>query len=107
MGDLSDFERGQFVGASLAGAFVTKTTTLLGVLRVTVSKVMLAAYTSHGNTTSVKRNSGRKSTLTERDCHTLRRIVLKNYTTTAVHELADTVGISYEYGVCQEISTEN
>jgi hypothetical protein len=33
MGDLSDFERGQIVGARLAGASVTKTTTLLGVPR--------------------------------------------------------------------------
>jgi hypothetical protein len=44
---------------------VIKTATLLGVLRVTVSKVM-SAYTNHGKTTSAKRNSGRKSTLTER-----------------------------------------
>jgi preprotein translocase subunit SecG len=83
-GDLFDFERGQIVGANLAGAFVTKTTTLLGVLRVTVSKVMSAAYMSHGKTTSVKKNGGRKSTLTERDCHTLRKIVSKNHATTAV-----------------------
>jgi hypothetical protein len=49
---------------------------------------MLAAYTSHGKTTSVKRNNGRKSTLAERDCHKLRRIVLKNCTTSAVYVIA-------------------
>jgi hypothetical protein len=40
MGDLSDSERGEIVGACLAWAFVTKTATLLGVSRETVSKVM-------------------------------------------------------------------
>jgi transposase len=64
MGDLSDFERGQIVGARLAGASVIETATLLGISRATVSKVM-SAYTNHGKTTSAKRNSGRKSTLTE------------------------------------------
>jgi hypothetical protein len=71
MGDLSDFERGQIVGACLAGASVTKPSTLLDVLRATVSKVMLA-HTNYGKTTSAQRNSGRKSTLTERDSCTLR-----------------------------------
>jgi predicted transcriptional regulator len=65
MGDLSDFERGQTVGAQLAGASVTKTATVLGVLRATVSKVM-SAYMNHEKTTSVKRTSGQKSTLTSR-----------------------------------------
>jgi IS30 family transposase len=57
MGDLSDFERGQIVGARLAGASVTEIATLLGVMKATVSKVTLA-YTNHGKTTSAKRNSG-------------------------------------------------
>jgi hypothetical protein len=34
-------------------------------------------------------NSGWKSTLTERDCHAFRRIILKNHTTTAAQMSAD------------------
>jgi hypothetical protein len=71
MGASSDFERGQIGGAHLAGASVTKTATLFCVLRVKISKVMQHL----GKTTSVKRNSGQKSTLTERGHHTFRRIV--------------------------------
>jgi hypothetical protein len=82
MGDLSDFEKGQIVGERLAGAFVIKSATLLGVPTATVSKVM-SAYTNHGKTTSAKRNSVQKSTLTERDRRILRRIVSKNHRTTA------------------------
>jgi IS30 family transposase len=58
MGDLSNFEREQIVGARLAGASVIKTATLLGVLKATVSNML--------------RNGGRKSTLRERDHSTLR-----------------------------------
>jgi hypothetical protein len=49
-----------------------KPSTLLGVSRATVSKVM-SAYTNHGKTSSAKWNSGWKSILTERDRRTLRR----------------------------------
>jgi transposase len=53
---------------------VTKTATLIGVSRATVSEVM-SAYTNRGKATSAKRNGGRKLTVTERDRRILRRIV--------------------------------
>jgi len=53
MGDLSDFQSRQIVGAGLAGASVTKTATVLGVSRTTVSKSM-TAYTNHGKTPSAR-----------------------------------------------------
>jgi hypothetical protein len=71
MGDLSDFERGQIVGARLTGTSVTKTATLLRVSTAKISKV-ISAYTNHVKTTSAKRNSRRKSTLTERDRRVLK-----------------------------------
>jgi predicted pyridoxine 5'-phosphate oxidase superfamily flavin-nucleotide-binding protein len=83
---LSDFETGQIVGVHLAGASGTKTTTL-GVLRVTVSKVMLV-YTNLGKTTA-KRNSGQKSALIERDRRTSRRVVSKNHRTTLAQVTAE------------------
>jgi transposase len=78
MEDLSDFEGGQIVGARLAGASVTKTATLFGASRATVSKVV-SAYTNHGKTASARQNSERKSTLTETDRRALRGTVSKNH----------------------------
>ena len=88
MGDLSGFQRGQIVGAHLAGASVTKTATLLGVSTAAVSKVMMT-YTNHSRTSSAKRNSGRKPKLSEMDCHTLKRTVSINRTSTAAKLTAE------------------
>jgi predicted transcriptional regulator len=75
MGDLSDLERGQIVGACLARASVIKTATLLGVSRATVSKIM-SACTNHGKINISKEeqwmkiNTDRKKlTYTENESH--------------------------------------
>jgi predicted transcriptional regulator len=74
-GILARFERGQIVDARLAGASVTKTATLLGVSRTTVSKVYDSdAHESwEGNISEeeqwAKINIDRKrSSYTEQDC---------------------------------------
>jgi hypothetical protein len=83
VGDLSDFERGQMVGARIVGASVTKTVPLFGVSKATVSKVM-SAYTNRE-----RRNSRLKSMLTGRYHSTMRRIALKNHRTTAADVTAE------------------
>jgi transposase len=67
---------------------VIKAATLLGASRATVSKIK-SSYVNHRKTSSTKRNNGRKSTLTERDRRTLRRIVSKNHTTNAAQVAAE------------------
>jgi predicted transcriptional regulator len=56
---LSGFERGQIIGAHLAGASVTKTATLLEVSQAAVSKVILA-YTYHVKTAQQRGTVGEK-----------------------------------------------
>jgi hypothetical protein len=60
MGDLSDFERGEIVGApsTLSGRRVESDATI---------PEIMSANTNQGKKTSVKRSSWRKSTLTETD----------------------------------------
>jgi predicted transcriptional regulator len=76
MGDLSNFQFRQNVGERLAAASVTKTATLLGISRASVSEVMMA-NTYHAKTSSAKRNSGRKPKLSDRDRRALKKIVSK------------------------------
>jgi hypothetical protein len=47
MGDLSNFQRGQTVGARLAGSICNKMASLLGVSRAAVPKAV-TAHTNHG-----------------------------------------------------------
>jgi len=87
-GRLFRFQRGQIVGAHLAGASVTEMAALLGVSRAAVSKVMMT-HTNHGKTSSAKRNSGQKQKLSERYCCTLKRIVTINHRSTAANVKAE------------------
>ncbi|XP_073410924.1 cytosolic arginine sensor for mTORC1 subunit 1 isoform X1 [Dendrobates tinctorius] len=82
MTDLSDFQRGQIVGARMAGASVAESAQMLGVARGTVSKVM-TAFEREGKMSAAKHRSGRKSKLTERDHRTLKRIVREDRKTRA------------------------
>ena len=82
MADLSDFKRGQIVGACMAGASFTKTAELFGVARNTDLKVM-TAFEKEGKTFLQEENSGRKRKLSSRDRRTLMRIVRKDHKNTA------------------------
>jgi hypothetical protein len=53
----------------------------------------MTAYTNRGKTTSAKRNSGRKSTLAERDRRALRRIVSKSHRTTSAEMTGNQIWI--------------
>ena len=82
MGDVSDFQRGQIVGARMAGATVTEIAQLLGIPRGTVFKVM-TVYEKEGKTSSARHKSGCSSSLFERDRRKLNRIARNDHKTTA------------------------
>ena len=75
MADLSDFKRGQIVGART----VTKPTELFGEASITALKVM-TAFEKEGKTSPLKQNSGRKRKLPDKD----RRIVWKGHKNTVL-----------------------
>jgi hypothetical protein len=49
----------------------------------------MTPYTNHGKTSSAERNCGRQPKLSERDCHTLKRVVSKNHRITAAKVAAE------------------
>ena len=75
--DLSAFERGMVVGARRAGLSVSRTATLLGFSRSTVSRVYQGWSTTQ-RTSSQRQASGRKRLIDERGQRRLTRIVQSN-----------------------------
>lgn len=88
MSELTDFERGQIVGARLVGASVSKVAEVFSVSRGTVSKIY-SAYLKSGKTSSAKSQRGRKCVLSDRDRRALRKIVTKTKKTTAAKVTAE------------------
>ncbi|GBL73249.1 hypothetical protein AVEN_259947-1 [Araneus ventricosus] len=88
MSELTDFKRGQIVGARLVGASVDKVVEVFSVSRGTVSKTY-SAYLKSGKTFSSKSQRGPKLVLSDRDRRSLRRIVTKHKKTTAAKVTAE------------------
>ena len=101
MGDVSDLQKGQIVGARLAGASVAKTATSLGVSIAAVPKVTTATHIT-GRRHQLRENSGQKPKYSESDRRTLKKIVSKSHKPTASKVTAG-LNIHYE----DPVSTKN
>ena len=88
MRDLTEFEKGQIVGALMAVASITKTAKLLGFSRATISKTM-TEFKKHGKISSNQSNSGCISKHTDRDQRALKRIVARKHRTTIAKVTAE------------------
>ncbi|GFW89899.1 uncharacterized protein TNCV_2979951 [Trichonephila clavipes] len=85
---LPDFQRGQIVGARLAGESIIETSQLLGVFRGIVSKVMTEhAHSAARQARQSKTAEGKRSSV--RDRWILKRIVTSNKRTNAAKVTAD------------------
>jgi hypothetical protein len=87
IGDLFDFERGHH-WCAFSWTICDKNCHIIRCIESNGFSIM-TAYTIMVRRTSAKRNSVQKSTLTERDCCILRRIVSKNHRTTATQVTAE------------------
>ena len=76
MRDLTDFEKGQIVGARMTGASITKVAEVFGFSRATISRTM-TQFEKQGKTSNNRTKCGRPSKLSGRDRRTLNRIIKK------------------------------
>ena len=71
---LTEFEKGQIVGARIAGASITKTAVPLRFFKATISRIM-TEFKKHRKPSINQSNSGQTSKLTDRDRRALKRNV--------------------------------
>ena len=88
MGDFSDFQRGQIVGARLAVVSINKTATFLRCIQSSSFQGYDGIHQVMGRH-HFKRSSGRKAKLSERNRRTLKRIVSQKIRTTAAKVTAE------------------
>lgn len=88
MRDLTDFEKGQIVGARMTGASITKVAEVFGFSRATISRTM-TQFEKQGKTSNNRTKCGRPSKLSGRDRRTLNRIIKKNRRSTATKVRAE------------------
>ena len=88
MRDLTEFEKGQIVGAGIAGAWVAKTAERLGFSRATISRPM-AELKKYTKTSRNRSNSGLTFNFFDRARSALRRSVERKHRTTAAKVTAE------------------